>query len=81
MSILTPAFEYLRISLAASLARARAKDSELGASVVEWVMITVITVVIIVTVGVLLTSALEDKAKAVCTSINSTGTTGTANCS
>ena len=80
MSVIAPALEYLKVSLAARYARARAEDAELGASVVEWVVISAIVVVIIVAVAALLVPALEDKGKQVCTSINSSGSAGTATC-
>jgi len=75
------AWAYARAVLAERYARARSKDPELGASVVEWVVITVIVVVVVIAVGAIITSAVTDKARQVCTSINGAGTTGTADCS
>ena len=79
--MITPMLDYIRISLAIRLARARAKDTELGASVVEWVVITSIVVLLITAVALILIPVVEDKAKATCTAINSTGSTGTSSCS
>ena len=45
-----PALQYLRVSLTARYARARSEDAERGASAVEWVIISAIVVVIVVTV-------------------------------
>jgi Flp pilus assembly pilin Flp len=76
-----PAITYLRVALAARYARLRDEDSERGASAVEWVVISAIVVVIILAVGIWLTSALETKAQQVCTSIDGSGAgTNGANC-
>ena len=81
MSAIAPAIQYLRVSLAARYARARAEDASRGASVVEWVGIMAGVVVIIVSVAAWIVPALEDKAKQTCTSINNSGSAGTAKCS
>lgn len=75
-AVFGPALDYLRVSLAARYARARSEDTELGASAVEWVIISAIVVIIVIAVGALLTNVLESKAKQVCTSINTSTTTG-----
>lgn len=75
-----PALEYLRVSLAAHYARARSEESELGASAVEWVVISAIVVAIVVTVGLWLTNVLEAKGKSICRSINGAGGAGTSKC-
>lgn len=69
---------YARTLLAARYARAR--DRQLGASTVEWVVITMIVVVIALAVGGIITAVVTDKARQVCTSINGAGGTGTAGC-
>lgn len=79
-SPLAPAAAYLRVLLAARLAEARRRDRELGASVVEWVVITTIVVVIAITVGVLITNALTKKGDQIQKCINNAGGT-TDNCS
>ena len=57
-----PAIDYLRVSLAARYAEARDReDKDLGASVVEWVVITTIVVVIAVTAGFFINRALTAK--------------------
>ena len=71
---------YARTLLAARYARARARDRQLGASTVEWVVITMIVVVIALAVGGIITAVVTDKARQVCTSINGAGGTGTAGC-
>jgi hypothetical protein len=73
---LTAAWSYLKASLAARHARARARDPELGASVVEWVVITAIVVVLIGVVAAILVPAIEGQAKSACTSISGAGGTG-----
>ncbi|MBR7833914.1 hypothetical protein KDL01_11590 [Actinospica durhamensis] len=75
-TVFGPALDYLRVTLAARYAKARSEDTELGASAVEWVIISAIVVVIVLAVGIWLTNALEDKAKQVCTNINGAGGTG-----
>lgn len=73
---------YLKAVLVGRYARARARESELGASVVEWVIITAIVVVIAVAVGAILINVLEAKAKSACTSISGAGGTSSgASCS
>lgn len=76
-TVFGPAMTYLRVSLAARYARAKAEDGERGASAVEWVIISAVVVAIVVTVAFILTHVLEDKARQVCTSINGAGNTGT----
>lgn len=69
-----PTVTYLRAALAARYAAARAKeDRERGASVVEWVVITTIVVVIAVTVGVLITHALNTQGTNIENCINTAG--------
>ena len=75
------AWAYVKATLAARYARARSRESELGASVVEWVVITVIVVVLLIAVGAIITNAVEAKAKQACTTINGAGTSGTSTCS
>lgn len=77
---LAPAVDYLRVMLGVRLAEARDRDRERGASVVEWVVITTIVVVIAITVGVLITTALTTKGQQIQTCINNAGGT-TNNCS
>jgi Flp pilus assembly pilin Flp len=72
-TVFGPALHYLRVSLAARYARARSEDTELGASAIEWVIISAIVVIFVVAIGAWLTSALESKAKQVCTGINNSG--------
>lgn len=69
-AVFGPALDYLRVSLAAHYARARSEDRERGASAIEWVIISSIVVILVVAIGVWLTSALEHKAQQVCTGIN-----------
>jgi Flp pilus assembly pilin Flp len=78
---LAPAVDYLRVVLRTKLAEARTRDRELGASVVEWVVITTIVVVIAITVGVLITNALTTKGNQIVNCINSAGGTTNGNCS
>jgi Flp pilus assembly pilin Flp len=73
-----PVVVYLRTTLGARLAAARSRDPEEGASVVEWVVITTIVVVLAVTIGVIITNALNSKAADIETCIKSAG--GTAGC-
>ena len=68
-----PALHYLRVSLKARYARARSEDAERGASAVEWVVISAIVVLIVVTVGGWLLVTLENKGKQVCNDINTAG--------
>lgn len=76
-----PALQYLRVSLTARYARARSEDAERGASAVEWVIISAIVVVIVVTVGGWLITVLEDKGQQVCSGINTAdGQSGGAGC-
>lgn len=75
------AWMYAKAVIAARHARARSRDSELGASVVEWVVITVIVVVLAIAVGAIITSAVEAKAKQVCTGIDGAGSSGGVTCS
>jgi Flp pilus assembly pilin Flp len=75
-----PAIGYLRVSLAARYAEARARDDkELGASVVEWVVITTIVVVIAVTAGYFISQALTAKTTQITSCIN-TSNAPTQNC-
>jgi hypothetical protein len=70
-TLLSPAIDYLRVSLAARYAEARAReDKELGASVVEWVVITTIVVVIAVTAGYFISQALAAKTTTITNCIN-----------
>jgi Flp pilus assembly pilin Flp len=77
-SPLAPAVDYLRTTLSARLAAARSRDPEEGASVVEWVVITTIVVVLAVTIGVIITNALNQKAQTISNCIGSAG--GTSGC-
>ncbi len=72
-SPLAPAVDYLRTMLSARLAEARSEDRERGASVVEWVVITTIVVVLAVTIGVIITNALNQKANDIQNCINTAG--------
>ncbi|MBR7828674.1 hypothetical protein KDK95_20365 [Actinospica sp. MGRD01-02] len=72
------AVDFLRTTLSARLAAARSRDPEEGASVVEWVVITTIVVVLAVTIGVIITNALNQKATTIQNCINSAG--GTSGC-
>jgi Flp pilus assembly pilin Flp len=74
-SLFTPVVDYLRVMLSARLAEARSEDRERGASVVEWVVITTIVVVLAVTIGVIITNALNTKATQIQGCINTAGTT------
>jgi Flp pilus assembly pilin Flp len=74
-----PAVEFLRTTLSARLAAARSRDPEEGASVVEWVVITTIVVVLAVTIGVIITNALNQKATTISNCIGSAGGTSS-NC-
>jgi Flp pilus assembly pilin Flp len=77
-SLFTPVVDYLRVTLSAKLAEARSEDRERGASVVEWVVITTIVVVLAVTIGLIITTALNNKATDIQGCINTAGnTTGT----
>ena len=80
-SPLAPAVDYLRVMLAARLAEARSEDRERGASVVEWVVITTIVVVLAVTIGVIITDALNKKATTIQGCINSAGGSNSGSCS
>lgn len=73
------AVDFLRTTLSAKLAAARSRDPEEGASVVEWVVITTIVVVLAVTIGVIITNALNQKATTISNCISSAG--GTSGCS
>ncbi len=80
LSPFTPAVDYLRTMLRLRLAAARAEDRERGASVVEWVVITTIVVVLAVTIGLLITAALNKKSTDIQACINTAGNTkGTCN--
>jgi len=73
-----PAVDFLRSTLSLKLAEARSRDRERGASVVEWVVITTIVVVLAVTIGLIITNALNKKATDIQSCINTAGnTTGT----
>lgn len=78
-SLFAPAVNYLRVMLSARLAEARSEDRERGASVVEWVVITTIVVVLAVTIGIIITNALNQKAQVIKNCINTAG--GTTGCS
>jgi Flp pilus assembly pilin Flp len=73
-SLFAPVVDYLRLTLSARLAEARSEDRERGASVVEWVVITTIVVVLAVTIGVIITNALNTKAAQIQGCINTAGT-------
>jgi len=79
-SVFAPAVDYLRVMLSARLAAARSEDRERGASVVEWVVITTIVVVLAVTIGIIITNALNKKATDIQNCINTAGGTSS-NCS
>lgn len=78
-SLFAPAVNYLRVMLSARLAEAKSEDRERGASVVEWVVITTIVVVLAVTIGIIITDALNQKANTIKNCINDAG--GTTGCS
>ncbi len=80
-TVFGPALSYLRVTLAARYAKARSQDTELGASAVEWVIISAIVVAIIAVVGVWITDALKAKATQVCNGIDGTGVANTTTCS
>jgi hypothetical protein len=73
-----PVLDYLLLQLQVRHRRARAEGAELGASAVEWIVISAIVVGIVALVGVIIRGALEQKATDVRTCIE--GTNGTAGC-
>ena len=79
-TVFGPALSYLRVTLAAHYAKARSEDTELGASAVEWVIISAIVVAILAAVGVWITDALKAKATQVCQGIDNSGTANNTQC-
>jgi predicted Kef-type K+ transport protein len=73
LSPFTPAVDYLRAMLGERLAAARAEDRERGASVVEWVVITTIVVVLAVTIGLAITTLLNQKSTDIQSCISTAG--------
>ena len=73
LSPFTPAVDYLRTMLSLRLAAARAEDRERGASVVEWVVITTIVVVLAVTIGLAITTLLNQKSTDIQNCISTAG--------
>ena len=71
------ALQYMWVSLRARFAKVRSGELERGASAVEWVVISFITVTIVAVAGFLITSALRTKATNVGTCI--AGASGTNN--
>jgi hypothetical protein len=70
-----PALLYLCIALRARIAAARTRDSQRGASVVEWVVISMIVISLVAFVGYLITQAVQSKARQVSTCIGTAGST------
>jgi hypothetical protein len=73
-----PVLDYLLLQLQVRHRRARAEGAELGASAVEWIVISAIVVAIVTFVGVIIRGALEQKAGDVQRCIQ--GANGTAGC-
>jgi hypothetical protein len=69
-----PALLYLLIAVRARIAAARALDRQRGASVVEWVVISMIVISLVAFVGYLITQAVHSKAQQVSTCIGTAGT-------
>ena len=68
-----PALGYLNTVLRARIAAARAGNRELGASAVEWVVITLIVLVIAGGAAFIIIPAVQTKANNVTTCINNAG--------
>ena len=59
------ALQYAWVGLRARIARVRSGELERGASAVEWVVISMIVVIIVAVVGFLLSTALHGRAQTV----------------
>ena len=70
-----PASLYLWLTLCARIAAARAGGRQRGASVVEWVVISMIVISLVAFVGYLITQAVQSKAQQVSTCIGTAATT------
>jgi Flp pilus assembly pilin Flp len=71
------ALQYVWVSLRARIARVRSGELDRGASAVEWVVISMIVVTIVAAVGILISTALNNRAKNVSTCIgNANGIKG-----
>ena len=75
-SPLHPAAQYVLSELRGRMARARDEDTERGASVVEWIIISAIVVAIVIAVGVVISNALTNSAKTTSDKIQNPGVTG-----
>lgn len=69
-----PALDFLLLRLRARYERARAEDTERGASAVEWVVVSAIVVAIAIGVGIVIKKALTDKADDISDKIDTSGT-------
>ena len=78
-----PALNYLDLVLRSRIAKARAaaegEERDLGASAVEWVVITMIVLVIVVAAGIVINTAIKGKTGKISTCINNAGN-GTTQC-
>jgi Flp pilus assembly pilin Flp len=75
------ALQYAWVSLRARVARARSGELERGASAVEWVVISMIVVGLCVAVGVIISTAVSNKATDVSNCIgNANGNNTQKNC-
>lgn len=70
-----PALLYLWFTLCARIAAARAGERQRGASVVEWVVISMIVISLVAFVGYLITQAVQSKAQQVSTCIGTASST------
>ena len=78
LTAIHPALNYLdvllRTRIAAAHAAARGEDSDLGASAVEWVVITMIVLVLVGIAAAIIIPDITTKAGAIGTCINDAGT-------
>ena len=66
---MSPTLDYLVLLLRSRYHRARSEEPTLGASAVEWVVISAILVGIAIAVGLVLKTALTNKANQISTQI------------
>jgi len=74
------AVQYAWVSFRARLAKARSGELERGASAVEWVVISMIAIGLIIGAGLIIATAVNDKATSVSDCIKGSKSTNTANC-
>lgn len=74
------AVQYAWVSFRSRLAKARSGELERGASAVEWVVISMIAIGLIIGAGIIIATAVNNKATDVSTCIGGAKSTSTGNC-